>query len=159
MAVLAIIVGVIGGIGAMFFLDPDTGKRRRALLRDQFARFRHRAPDALDNLSKHARDKAQGVVAETKRHFTDQSAPDEVLVARVRSEMGRYVSHPGAVTVTANGGAVTLSGAILAREAPSFVAAAMRLPGVEQLHDYLERYESADNIPDLQGGKTRTEML
>ena len=159
MSVLAIILGIIGGAAGMFFFDPRMGNRRRALLRDQMVKFRNRTGDNLEVLSEQARDRAQGVVAETKRHFTDQDTSDDVLVARVRSEMGRYVSHPRAISVTADQGDVTISGAILAAEAAPFMAAVMGIPGVKQVHDFLERYESAENIPDLQGGETRTELL
>ena len=34
----------------------------------------------------------------------------------------------------------------------------MKIRGVQQVHDHLEHYESADSILDLQGGVTRTEM-
>jgi hypothetical protein len=37
---------------------------------------------------------------------------DAVLAERVRTELGRLVSHPGAIIVTATQGRVTLSGAV-----------------------------------------------
>jgi len=158
MSILAIILGIIGGAIGMFFFDPNTGNRRRALVCDQVLRFRHRTPDALDALSKQARNEAQGVMAETKARFRREPVSDETLVERVRAAMGRYVSHPGAVHVSASGGDVTLSGAILMNEAEPFLKAVKHLPGVQQIYDYLQRYESGENIPDLQGGQTRTEL-
>jgi hypothetical protein len=158
MAILAIILGAIGGAIGMFFFDPRQGNRRRSLVRDQIVRFRHRAPDTLDAVAQQIHDHAQGVVAETRGHLSHEPVADATLVQRVRSEMGRYVSHPGAITVTANQGEVTMNGAILANEATPLIAAVMRLPGVRQLHDFLERHDSPNGIPDLQGGQTRTEM-
>jgi osmotically-inducible protein OsmY len=158
MAILALILGAIGGIGAMFFFDKDMGSRRRSLLRDQLVKLRHRSKDQFAIISEDTKNRAQGIVAETKARLTPEPVSDDTLVARVRAEMGRYVSHPKAITATANQGEVTVSGAILSKEAPSLLAALMRIPGVRQVHDHLEYYESADNIPDLQGGVTRTEM-
>jgi hypothetical protein len=159
MAILAIILGAIGGAIGMFFFDPRQGNRRRSLVRDQVVRFRHRAPHTLDAVSQQIHDKAQGVKAEMHSHIAHEPVSDQTLVQRVRSEMGRYVSHPGAITVTSTQGEVTISGAILTNEATPFIAAVMRLSGVRQLHDFLERHENPDNVPELQGGQTRSELL
>ena len=158
MAILAIILGAIGGAIGMFFFDPRMGNGRRSLVRDQVVRFRHRAPDALDAISKQVQDQAQGMVAEAKSRLNPKPADDETLAARVRSEIGRYVSHPHALTVSAYQGEITINGAILTKEAAPLLAAIMRVPGVTQIHDHLVHYEHAEGIPDLQGGVTRPEM-
>jgi hypothetical protein len=158
MAVLAIILGAVGGALGMFFFDPRNGNRRRSLLRDQVVRFSNRAPDKIDAVSRQVQDRVGGMVAEAKSRLNPTPADDETLAARVRSEMGRYVSHPGALTVSAYQGEITISGAILTDEAAPMLAAIMRVPGVTQIHDHLVHYEHAEGIPDLQGGVTRPEM-
>ncbi|OLE55778.1 MAG: hypothetical protein AUG51_01520 [Acidobacteria bacterium 13_1_20CM_3_53_8] len=56
------------GLGAslMYILDPDKGARRRALLRDKLVAFTNDASDAIASKSRHLRNRAQGVIAETR---------------------------------------------------------------------------------------------
>jgi hypothetical protein len=51
------------GIGAlaMYYFDPASGKRRRALLRDKLSHYRHEAGHLAKGTLKHARNKAQGI--------------------------------------------------------------------------------------------------
>lgn len=57
------------GIGAlaMYYLDPTSGKRRRALLRDQVVHARHRVGDYAEGKARYLRDRAQGLVARSRR--------------------------------------------------------------------------------------------
>ena len=72
-----------------------------------------------------------------------------------RAKLGRHVSHPHAIHVTADCGCVTLRGEILKREQKPLLRAVERIPGVSDVDDLLEAYESGDNIPSLQGGRPR----
>jgi hypothetical protein len=63
-------------------------------------------------------------------------------------------SHPRAIEVEARNGEVTLSGPILAREAANVVSTIESVPGVRRVIDRLERHETADGIPSLQGEGT-----
>lgn len=67
------------GIGAlaMYYLDPVSGKRRRALLRDQLGHARHEAGGFARGTLKHARNRAQGVVAEARSAIERRSAHRE----------------------------------------------------------------------------------
>src|SRR5690606_41858308 len=71
---------------------------------------------------------------------------------RVRAQLGRLVSHPGAITVTAHAGDVTLSGQILAAEHQTLLSAVRAMAGVNRVDDRLQAHESPGNIPELQGG-------
>ena len=70
------------GIGAlaMYYFDPVSGKRRRALLRDQLAYARQEAGGYARGTLKHARSRAQGVVAEARsaieRRGAHRAQPD-----------------------------------------------------------------------------------
>jgi osmotically-inducible protein OsmY len=158
MSIVSRLVSILTGAGLMYFFDPQAGKRRRALLRDQFTGVQHSAAERAEAVAKHSADKARGAVIETVHHFASEDVSDEVLVARVRAEMGRHVSHPGAVEVTADAGVVTLSGNILVPEVQPFVAKARSIPGVRQVRNQLQVNDDAGNISDLQSGKTRTEL-
>lgn len=159
MRLFRLIVGSVTGAALMYFLDPQAGKRRRALMRDQLVKLSNTASNQVDVIAENTANRAQGMAAETRNRFSTEEVPDETLVARVRSEMGRYVSHPGAVEVTSNAGIVTLSGNILAEEVQPFVSKVESIAGVERVENHLQAHQEPGNIPDLQGGKTRTDML
>ena len=151
--------GVIGlglGASAMYLLDPDRGRRRRAMMRDGLL---SRAIDSEVFLRKSSRDignRARGMAAKTRnRVFPGGPVEDDVLAERVRSKMGRYVSHPGAIEVTTADGRVTLRGQILADEARSLVRAAESVRGVREVEDRLEIYSEPGAVPALQGGGPR----
>jgi hypothetical protein len=72
--------------------------------------------------------------------------------------MGRYTSHPSAIEVMANNGRITLRGNILATEVQPIVSAVKTVPGVKRVENQLQVHEKAANIPDLQGGRTPTEL-
>jgi len=155
---LTLLLGALGGAGLMYFLDPRTGKRRRALLRDQAVKLKHTTEDELDDLSHYGVDKARGAVHETARRLRTEDVSDDTLVARVRSAMGRYTSHPGAIEISATNGCITLRGNILANEVRPMVSAVKTVSGVKHVDNQLQVHEQAANVPDLQGGKTPTEL-
>jgi hypothetical protein len=54
------------GAALAYFFDPVSGRRRRALMRDQLVRAQHRISDYAEGTAKDLRNRAQGVVAETR---------------------------------------------------------------------------------------------
>ena len=56
------------GIGAlvMYFFDPVSGKRRRALARDQLVHARHEIGDYAEGTAKDLRNRAYGLAAEAR---------------------------------------------------------------------------------------------
>jgi hypothetical protein len=61
------ILGALGiGALAMYFFDPEQGRRRRALLRDKAVHYNKEAREYADATYKDLRNRAQGVVAETR---------------------------------------------------------------------------------------------
>jgi len=152
---LALLSGAGLGAAAMYILDPDRGRRRRALLRDKLYSLARRAPRVIEVTARDLSSRAQGVAAKAASRLIEDVVPDEKLVARVRSELGRVVSHPGAIEVTANQGRVRLSGHVLAQEVDHLLSAVSAVPGVRDVENQLEVHETPDNIPALQGGKPR----
>jgi hyperosmotically inducible periplasmic protein len=61
------VLGVLG-IGAlcMYFRDPVSGRRRRALLREQLVHAKHEIDDYAEGKSKDLRNRAEGVIADTR---------------------------------------------------------------------------------------------
>lgn len=153
-------VGIGMGLGAllMYILDPVRGPRRRSLARDRVIRIVHKTGDALDATTRDLRNRAIGAVAEMRNRFAREQVDDDVLVARVRSRMGRVVSHPHSIDVTATDGHVTLRGQILAREVKPLLRAVRFVRGVRSVENQLDIQESQDGQPSLQGGRRRPGM-
>jgi hypothetical protein len=57
------------GIGAlaMYFFDPVSGRRRRALVRDKMTHYHREATRYAEHTAKDLRNRAQGLVAETQK--------------------------------------------------------------------------------------------
>ena len=93
----AALVGVGVGAALMYFLDPDRGKRRRALVRDKVESAGNKATDYVEKMGRDIQNRAYGMVAETKSILKGEGVTDDVLVDRVRAKLGRYDVHMGAV--------------------------------------------------------------
>jgi uncharacterized membrane protein len=152
-----LITGVVVGAGAMYLMDPDRGARRRSLLRDRGVHVGHKLGDGLAATARDAKNRTAGVAAELRSRFRKDQADDEVLHERVRSAIGRVVSHPSAISVIVSQGQVTLVGHVLAHELDTLVQRVGRVRGVEEVHNELEIHSSAEGVPDLQGEGRRRE--
>ena len=140
------------GMAAMYLLDPQRGARRRGLVGNQFNRATTRAPRMMKAAGQDLANRAYGMWAEATNLFRSDEAPDQVIEARVRSKMGREISHPGAVQVTVRDGNVTLEGDVLEREEPALLACVNNVRGVKSVENRLNKHGSAGNISALQGG-------
>ncbi|MBX6316597.1 MAG: BON domain-containing protein, partial [Isosphaeraceae bacterium] len=144
------------GAGLMYYFDPDRGRRRRGLVRDQLQHLAHQVGDALEATARDVWNRTCGLRAEVESRFNDGSAPDDVIEARVRSKLGRVVSHPRAIHVAARGGLVMLSGPILASEVDRLLATVASVRGVSGVEDHLEVHKHPGHHPALQGGVNRS---
>lgn len=149
---------VAGALGAYYF-DPISGLRRRARLREIMIRWSHESRTDMNVAGRDFINRGKGAFFSAKRIFSEESTPDDILVDRVRAKLGRCVSHPHAIHVTAEDGVVTLEGLILSRELDRLLGVVSRLPGVKQVANKLESHKSDDNIPALQGGIPRRGMV
>jgi hypothetical protein len=141
------------GLGAAltFMLDPNSGRRRRARVRDRIKRATRIARDGMDASTRDFRNRARGVAATTRRRLSNREVDDTRLEERVRSRLGRAASHPRAIEVAAFEGDVTLRGPILSAEVQDVIALVRGIPGVQRVINGLESHETPDNVPSLQG--------
>jgi uncharacterized membrane protein len=146
------LTGLGVGAGLMYLLDPRSGRRRRALVRDQVVRSANRGADALGTTGRDLTHRAGGVAWGVRRIWPRGRANDRVIADRVRAELGRWVSHPHAIDVDVRHGCVTLHGPILQAEVKPLVAAVGRVAGVRDVTSALEEHRQAANVPALQGG-------
>ncbi|HJT65509.1 MAG TPA: BON domain-containing protein [Pyrinomonadaceae bacterium] len=151
-----LLLGAGLGAAAMFLLDPARGKRRRALVRDKLALVTRKTGDCVEVTSRDVSNRTRGWYSEIKSRLASEQADDAVLVDRVRSKLGRVVSHPAAINVTAQNGTVTLSGPVLADEVPQLLSCVKWIAGVQDIKNDLDVHEEAENHPALQGGRERT---
>ena len=141
------------GACAAYFLDPDRGRQRRALVRDRSSRLWRRANEVVEVTRRDVEQRAQGIAARARGLLEQQHpVPDGVLVERIRAAMGRCVSHAHAIRVTAEDGWVTLEGPILSREVQGFVRRVRRFPGVRGVGNRLEVHTPAEDVPELRVG-------
>lgn len=147
----AMLMGLGLGAGLMYFLDPTTGGRRRALVRDKVIRARRAAEDAARATGRDVSNRASGVAARVKGAHDESPVDDQVLVERVRAKLGRVASHPRAIEVSAVDGAVTLRGPVLEHEVARLCRAVSKVKGVCEVVDEMNPHQTAGNMPALRG--------
>jgi uncharacterized membrane protein len=146
-----ILLAAGAGAGMMYLLDPSRGRRRRRLLADKVVHAAHVAGDAASTTGRDLANHARGAAAVARRRIQSKDADDEVIAERVRAELGRVVSHPGAIEVDVDEGLVTLRGDVLSEEADDLLACVAKVRGVEDVENMLQYHEEAGRIPSLQG--------
>lgn len=140
---------------SMYMFDPTSGRRRRARLRDWLGSTATKASRGLDAAARDLSNRTHGLAAKVRLAFDDRPVGDEILTERIRSALGRIVSHPGAIHVVVTQGRVELTGAILAREYAGLMRALADVRGVRGIEDRLDVHAHAGRISALQGGRTR----
>lgn len=130
MRLLTFVKGIGLGAALMYFYDPERGRRRRALARDQAIRTGTRLNRTAHSVSRDLSNRARGLVAEVRSFFTVETPTDIRIVERVRARIGHVVSHPAKVKVSARFGVVTLGGAVLASEVPALLQCVTNTRGV-----------------------------
>jgi uncharacterized membrane protein len=101
------------------------------------------------------RNRANGLAAETRHLLLQEQVPDEVLVQRIRSQIGLAAASAGSIEVTANNGRVMLAGPILAGEFDDLLRRVTRVRGVQDVDNRLEIYRDPGDIPGLQADRQR----
>jgi uncharacterized membrane protein len=149
------LIGAAGaGAALMYLFDPQRGRRRRHLVSDQLIHAGHVATDALGTTRRDITNRARGAGATVRRRVMGDQADDRIIEERVRAELGRVVSHPGAIEVSAGDGRITLRGPVLAHEADELITHVRRVRGVTSVVDDLELHEQPGDLPGLQGAAT-----
>ncbi len=152
---MAMISGIGLGAGIMYALDPDRGRRRRAMAQQKLFRLFRQAADAVDKGIRDLEHRGEGLLAEAFSVFHSESVSDHVLAQRVRAKLGRVACHPGSIEVRAQAGNIVLSGPVLRGEREEIVHAVRRVRGVRAIDVQLQEHDSSENIPGLQGRNIR----
>jgi len=150
----AVLTGLGLGASLMYLLDPERGRRRRALARNRIAHAARLSEDAIEATGRDVVHRASGATARLRGMRHREPADDRVLAERVRAKLGRLVSHPRGIDVEASDGVVTLRGPVLQAEVKRLIRKVNRIPGVQGVVSELEQHKEAGQVPALQGGAT-----
>lgn len=126
------------GALAMYYLDPELGARRRALLADL----------VRSGLPGGSRAQPRGRYARQAYHRVTQADPqsDAELRDRIQARLDRMVSHPRAIAVNVDNGVVRLSGRVLAKERDGLLQQVREMAGVQKLVNAMTAHENPQEI-------------
>jgi uncharacterized membrane protein len=147
---LALLGSLAVGAGLMYYLDPLQGRRRRSMAREKATHLWHRQRDVLDKAGRDLSHRAHGMIERVK-HLGEEDASDAVIEERVRSQLGRVVSHPGSIDVAVADGRVALYGPVLSHEQARLVRCIRKVRGVREVVDRLSPHARPGAVPGLQG--------
>jgi osmotically-inducible protein OsmY len=110
-------VGAAGAVGlaAGYFLDPDSGKRRRHIARDRAVSVIRRGADRTRPEAEYRTQQAEGKVEAAKSQAAPEkpAANDQALAERVKSEIFQPADAPkGSVNINVEDGDVYLRGEV-----------------------------------------------
>lgn len=140
----------VGSLAGLLF-DPARGNYRRALIRDKGISFKRSATKYAGKFSRDLQNRITGFKANFEKAKQGEEVDDETLKERVRSDFGRYISHPRAITASVRDGVVTFTGQILRHEVNELLTRVANISGVKEVINNLEVYNRDNNIPGLQG--------
>jgi osmotically-inducible protein OsmY len=134
----AFLTGAAIGAAVMYMLDPVQGRRRRSTMNDKLRSATGSACEVLEQTARHISNQVHGVIAEAQSMLHTEPVTDETLAERVKSKMGRAVSHSGLIDVDVRDGVVILRGTVSAYEVGDLLTAIRSARGVGRIQNELE---------------------
>ena len=110
--------GAAIGAGLMYILDANRGRARRAKLREKGIRAVHIAQREVNKQLRNAGNHIWGRIHEIQSSVVDRSSDisDDILLDRVRAQLGRDVRHLRMLDFTIEDGCVIVAGPALRGE-------------------------------------------
>ncbi len=131
---------VAAGAAAAWLLDPQSGRRRRALLRDRVVALFRRGAQKGERAARGVASEAYGLKQKaTHLHEQPKDFDDQTLKAKVETELFRSADAPkGNVAVNAQHGIVQLRGEVDSPELiDELVARTRAVQGVREVENLL----------------------
>ena len=135
-----IVIAAAAALGAAWFMDPQSGRRRRAMLRDRVAAFFRRSARSGGRAARGVASEAYGLKQKaTHLHEEPKDFDDQTLKAKVETELFRGPDAPkGQVNVNAQHGVVQLRGQVDSPELiDELVARTRSVQGVREVENLL----------------------
>ena len=154
-----VIGGFLAGTAFMYFADPNRGRRRRAIARDKLGACGRDVKTELDKAARDLWNRSRGVASRARSVFDSPDADPPLLVERVRTALGRAVSHPHAIHVRVEEeGRILLEGPVLQHELEYLLKRVRAVAGVKGVVNRLEVHSEPGGISSLQGGMSRQHL-
>ncbi len=135
---IILLTGIVVGASLMYLLEPRSRARRQAIIRDKALSLAHRSIIVGAKLSRHLRNRIQGILAITADLVrSDTLDTDAKIEARVRSALGRATRHAHSITVAVEAGRVSLKGPLAPHEAGVVIRVTERVRGVKRVENLL----------------------
>lgn len=138
---LGYLIAGAAGLAAMYLLDPDRGRRRRAMLRDRTAGTARRISTVGERTQRKVASDLYGVGQKVSHPGMTQEDPanDATLAQKVMTELFRDPDVPkGSINVNAENGVIQLRGQV---ERPELIleveGRVRRIPGVLEVENLL----------------------
>ena len=134
------IVGIgAAAAAAMYLLDPDRGRTRRAKLSDQAAAMARKAEEKARAQAEHQKGVVQGLAHDLTEPFRPEpDFDDETLRQKVKSEaIGRWEGPKSDVEVDVESGVVTLKGNVDSQNVDQLIRLVKGVPGVASVSDQM----------------------
>ncbi len=135
--------GCAAGALGMYFGDPHRGAYRRALVRDKANHYRRVLRREAFHRSRDLLYRGKGLIARTRSKMLPQRVPDDILIARIESRLGRVIWNPHRFELHADKGKVTICGHVLPQEVELLKATIHETPGVREIDNRMEIVKSA----------------
>jgi hypothetical protein len=146
-----LLIAAVAGAAAMFFLEPRSGRRRRALARDKARHYARLVPSAFGRLGRRMAGPMHGAAHEAAARMHWYVAPpvpdrDQFIKERVESELGHARELPlSALNFDAADGVVRVRGTVPdAATAQDIIARVAKVTGVRAAES---RMQTPDGTP------------
>jgi len=158
---LTLLNGMIIGAMIMYVFDGHRGAKRRAYARDKLIHAGHLVGSTIRKRGRDLMHRIVGSVAEIRSSIRDRSSdiPDDILVDRVRSQLGHVVSHPGLLEVGACDGCVSVRGPVLRNEVDKIQNRLAKIRGVRDCRLELEPHADLDHVAGSRGIRRTREAM
>ncbi len=158
---LALVNGMVIGAMAMYIFDENRGAKRRAYARDKLIRASHLLGRTIRKRGRDLMHRAVGSVAEIRSGIRDRQSeiPDDILIARVRAQLGHVVSHPGLLDIKADNGSVSVRGPVLRNEVDKVKNRLKKIRGVRECHVEVEPHANLDQVAGSRGVRRVQEAI
>ena len=136
-SVLRLAIALATGAAIMYYLDPQTGRRRRALVRDKGVGATHEVEDFARKGSRRIANRVRGTMARVRSRRAPALIDDDQLLDRIHSKLGHLVDAPGQVEVQVHDGWIVLTGSASPHEIDALVHMVVGMPGVRHVNNRL----------------------